>query len=128
MARVKSTGLSRRSVRCRSRRQHRSSVGRRYSRYTDQGRQDQFKNHVLHQAVPAFHQGRRAISRAKQELEDKRHRLQLPKANPTDAAGAVARMEIRTWLRSLPQAERDKLTRDENIDQEIRAAIIEAPR
>jgi len=37
-------------------------------------------------------------------------------------------MEIRTWLRSLPQAERDKLTRDENIDQEIRAAIIEAPR
>src|SRR5262245_47373864 len=27
------------------------------TRYTDQGRQDQFKNHVLHQAVPVFSSG-----------------------------------------------------------------------
>jgi hypothetical protein len=97
------------------------------TRYTDQGRQDQFKNHVLHQAVPVFQLGRRAISRAKQELADMRGRLQLPKADPTDAAGAIARMEIRTWLRSLPQAERDKITRSENIDPQIRSAILEAP-
>ncbi|MGY4312862.1 hypothetical protein [Bradyrhizobium sp. JR3.5] len=106
------------------------SIGRQLAadtRYTDQGRQDQFKNHILHQAVPAFHQGRRAISSAKLELEEKRGRLQLPKADPTDAAGAIARMEIRTWLRGLPQGERDKITGPDKIDPQIRAAILEAP-
>src|SRR4051812_40860576 len=97
------------------------------TRYTDQGRQDQFANHVLHQAVPEFHQGRRAISRARQELQDMRSRLQLPKPDPTDAAGAISRMEIRTWLRGLPQGERDKITRAEKLDPQIQAAIIEAP-
>lgn len=97
------------------------------NRYTDQGRQDQFANHVLHQAVPEFHQGRRAIARAKQELQDMRGRLQLPKPDPTDAAGAIARMEIRTWLRTLPQGERDRITRAEKLDPQIQAAIIEAP-
>jgi hypothetical protein len=56
-----------------------------------------------------------------------RNRLMLPKADPTDAAGAIAKMEIRTWLRGLPQGERDKITRAENIDPQVRAAIIEAP-
>ncbi|MGY4260112.1 hypothetical protein ACVI1L_007180 [Bradyrhizobium sp. USDA 4516] len=96
------------------------------TRYTDQGRQDQHRSHILNQAVPVFHQGRRAISRAKQELDDMRSRLQLPKADPADAAGAIAKMEIRTWLRGLPQAERDKITRAENLDPQVRAAIIEA--
>ncbi|MCP3459630.1 hypothetical protein [Bradyrhizobium sp. CCGUVB23] len=97
------------------------------SRYTDQGRQDQFKSHVLHQAVPVFHQGRRVISKARQDLEDMRNRVQLPKADPTDAAGAIALMEIRTWLRGLPQAERDKITRAENIDPQVQTAILESP-
>jgi hypothetical protein len=97
------------------------------TRYTDQGRQDQFKNHVLHQAVPVFHQGRRAISRARQELEEMRGRLQLQTGDPTDAAGAIARMEMRTWLRGLPQSERDKITIAEDIDPQLRAAILEAP-
>ncbi|MGY2920556.1 hypothetical protein [Bradyrhizobium sp. USDA 3262] len=97
------------------------------ARYTEAGRQDQHRNHLLHRAVPVFHQGRRAISKAKQELDEMRGRLQLPKVDPTDAAGAISRMEIRTWLRSLPQGERDKITRGENIDPNIRTAIIDAP-
>ncbi|MCP1835119.1 hypothetical protein J2R76_003455 [Bradyrhizobium sp. USDA 4532] len=96
------------------------------TRYTVQGRQDQYRDHILHQAVPVFHQGRRAISRAKQELDRMRARLQLPKADPADAAGAIAKMELRTWLRGLPQVERDKITRAENLGPQVRAAIIEA--
>ncbi|MCP1915908.1 hypothetical protein J2R96_008388 [Bradyrhizobium elkanii] len=97
------------------------------NRYTEQGRQDQHRNHILHQAVPAFHDGRRAISRAKQELDEMRNRFTLPKSDPADAAGAIARMEIRTWLRGLPQDERDKITRADNIDPQIRTAVLEAP-
>ena len=97
------------------------------TRYTDQGRQDQFKSHVLQQAVPVFQQGRRTISRAKRELEDMRARLQLPKVDAADAAGAIARMEMRTWLRGLPQSERDKITIADDIDPQLRAAILEAP-
>jgi hypothetical protein len=72
-----------------------------------------------------FHQGRRAISRARQELEEMRGRLQLPKNDPTDAAGAAARKEIREWLRGMSQSERDKITRSENIDPQIRAALLD---
>ncbi|MGX1354537.1 hypothetical protein AB7M49_008162 [Bradyrhizobium elkanii] len=106
------------------------SIGRQLradARYTKQGQQDQHRNHILHQGVPVFHQGRRAISKAKQELDEMRNRLQIPKADPTDAAGAIARMEIRTWLRSLPQGERDKISRADDIDPQIRMAIIEKP-
>ncbi|MDN4988837.1 hypothetical protein QY049_37460 [Bradyrhizobium sp. WYCCWR 13022] len=106
------------------------SAGRQLSadtRYTEQGRQDQHRSLILNQGVPVFHQGRRTISRARQELDEMRSRLQLPKVDPADAAGAIARMEIRTWLRGLPQGERDKITRSENIDPQIRSAIIEAP-
>ncbi|MHC2334480.1 hypothetical protein [Bradyrhizobium sp. USDA 4454] len=106
------------------------SIGRQLqadARYTEQGRQDQHRNHILHQGVPVFHQGRRAIAKAKQELDEMRNRLQLPKPDPTDAAGAIARMEIRTWLRGLPLAERDKISRAEDIDPMIRMAIIEKP-
>ncbi|MCW2110270.1 hypothetical protein [Bradyrhizobium elkanii] len=106
------------------------SIGRQLqadARFTEQGREDQHRSHILNKGVPIFHHGRRTISRARQELDEMRGRLTLPKADPTDAAGAIARMEIRTWLRSLPQGERDKVTRAENVDPQIRAAIIEAP-
>jgi hypothetical protein len=54
-------------------------------------------------------------------------RLTLPKADPTDAAGAIGRMELRNWLRSLPQAERDRITIADDIDPGLRAAILDGP-
>src|SRR6476620_3250185 len=45
----------------------------------------------------------------------------------TDAAAAIARMEIRTWLRELSQAERDAVTESSSLDPQIRQAIMEAP-
>src|SRR4051812_2944311 len=42
-------------------------------------------------------------------------------------ANRFCQSSVRTWIRGLPQDERDKITRQENIDPLIRAAIIEAP-
>ncbi|WP_256807774.1 hypothetical protein [Bradyrhizobium sp. Bra64] len=96
-------------------------------RYTEDGARDQFRNHILRDSVPALHRGRMAVNRARQELDQKRATLQLPKGEPTDAAAAIRRMGIQTWLRSLSQQERDNVTRAENIDPMIREAILEVP-
>src|SRR4051812_2758683 len=60
-------------------------------RFTEEGARDQFRKHVLRDSVPAFHRGRMTISRARQELDQKRAMLQLPKGEPTDAAAAIRR-------------------------------------
>lgn len=96
-------------------------------RYTEEGARDQFRSHILQESVPAFHRGRLAINRARQELDQKRATLRLPAGDPTDAAAAIRRMGIQTWLRSISQDERDKITRAENIDPQIREAILEVP-
>lgn len=96
-------------------------------RFTEDGAKEEFRNHVIRNAVPIFHKGRRALQQAQQQLADMRAKLQPPKPDPADAATAIAKLEIRTWLRSLPQAERDKITGASNLDPQIRAAIVEAP-
>jgi hypothetical protein len=96
-------------------------------RFTADGAKDEFRRHVLSAAVPVFHRGRRAIQQAQQQLAEKRTKLQPPKPDPADAAGAIARMEIRTWLRGLSQAERDAITEPSSLDPQIRQAIMEAP-
>lgn len=42
--------------------------------------------------------------------------------------GAIKRMEIRGWLRSLSQSERDKITQASELDPQIKQAVIESPR
>ena len=95
--------------------------------FTPAGIQKQAVDFAFREVVPGHQKGRHAIQRAKQEVAARRERLIPPKSDPADAAGAISRMEIRTWLRGLPQGERDKVTRAENIDPQISAAIIEAP-
>jgi hypothetical protein len=52
----------------------------------------------------------------------------LPTIAPTDAAGASADVEIRSWLRSLPPVERDKtLANLDKIDARILNAVARAP-
>lgn len=96
-------------------------------RFTEDGRRDEFRKHVLAQAVPTFIRGRKMIAQARKELADQRAKLQPPKADPADAATAIAKMEIRTWLRGLSNDERAKLTAPDVIEPAIRTAIVEAP-
>ncbi len=99
------------------------------TRYTDAGAEEQFASFVFAELIPVFAKGRHTVEQGQQALADMRAKLRLPKADPTDAAGAIERMEIRTWLRTLPQAERDKITRPgpSALDPQIRQAIIEMP-
>jgi hypothetical protein len=96
-------------------------------RFTDAGAKEEFRKHVLTNAIPVFYRGRMTIQKAQAELAEKRVKLQPQKPDPTDAAAAIARMEIRTWLRGLPQAERDAVTESSSLDPQIRQAIMEAP-
>jgi hypothetical protein len=50
---------------------------------------------------------RQQIEAARREASEMRSKLKLEPADKTDLAGAMRRAELRDWLRSKPQAERD---------------------
>src|SRR3954454_12710268 len=65
---------------------------------------------ALGEAVPSLHRSRQTIKNAKSELAELRARVKPPASDNTDLVSAMLRAEMRDWLRSKPQAERDKIT------------------
>jgi hypothetical protein len=94
---------------------------------TDIGRQKQIKEAIFRDTVPAMHRGRIELAKARQEVEKRRAALAPPKADPADAAAAVRRQEIRTYLRGLDDKAREAFVRKSKADAEITMAIIEQP-
>jgi hypothetical protein len=94
---------------------------------TDVGRQKQIKESIFRETVPAMHRGQIELAKARQEVETRRAALIPPKADPTDAAAAVRRQEIRAFLRGLDDKGRDAFLKKSKGDAEVTQAIIEQP-
>jgi hypothetical protein len=97
-------------------------------KYTDAG--------VIEQLIPAavdearrLRRGQNAAARAKAELVKRRNGMRLKEPDRTNPAAAIERMEIRSWLRSLSQDERDRLFLGggERVDPAVIEAVISAP-
>jgi hypothetical protein len=74
-----------------------------------------------------MHRGRIELAKARQEVETRRAAMAPPKADPADAAGAVRRQEIRTFMRGLDDKGRDAFLKKSKGDAEVVQAIIEQP-
>jgi hypothetical protein len=98
-------------------------------RYTDAGRKDHLLEFAAKELAVSLHRGRQTIARAKQDLAEHRSKLQPPKPDKTDVAGAILRQEIRSWLKGMGIEEQSKLfaERGTNLDPDIALAIAEAP-
>ena len=84
---------------------------------------------VLTDAVPALHQGRTVIQKARAEVAERRSKLKVEGPDPSDIAAAFRRMEIRTRLREMKP---DELTKyfaryGDDLPTEIAQAVTELP-
>lgn len=100
-------------------------------RFTPDGVRDDLLNFVLNDdyVVPALHQGRMAIKKARAEITDRRSNLTIESPDKADVAAAFRRMEIRTRLRELKP---DELTQyfaryGDNLPTEVAQAVTELP-
>jgi hypothetical protein len=82
----------------------------------------------MSEAVPTLHRARQTIKNAKAELSELKAKVKPLATDKTDLVSAMLRAEMRDWLRSKPQAERDKITSDpEKLDPQIAQAVMEMP-
>jgi hypothetical protein len=99
------------------------------SRFTPDGVRDDLRKFVLSDAVPALHQGRTTIAKARAEVAERRSKLKVEGPDKTDVAAAFRRMEIRTRLNNMKP---DELTNyfaryGDNLPTEIAQAVTELP-
>jgi hypothetical protein len=99
------------------------------SRFTPDGVRDDLLKFVLNDAVPALHQGRTTIAKARAEVAESRSKLKIEGPDKTDIAAAFRRMEIRTRLNNMKP---DELTNyfaryGDNLPTEIAQAVTELP-
>ena len=99
------------------------------SRFTTDGVRDDLTKFVLSDAVPALHQGRTTIAKARAEVAERRSKLKIEGPDKTDVAAAFRRMEIRTRLNNMKP---DELTNyfarfGDNLPTEIAQAVTELP-
>ena len=98
-------------------------------RFTPDGVRDDLLKFVLNDAVPALHQGRTMIAKARAEVTERRSKLKIEGPDKTDIAAAFRRMEIRTRLNNMKP---DELTSyfaryGDNLPAEIAQAVTELP-
>jgi hypothetical protein len=83
------------------------------SRFTPDGVRDDLLKFVQTDAVPVLHRGRTTIKKARAEVAERRSKLKVQGPDPSDAAAAIRRMEIRTRLREMkPNEQRNYFARD----------------
>ena len=97
-------------------------------KFTEAGIAEDAKQFALTRLAPMLHRGRQAIAQARREAEEQRSKLTLKPPDKSDLVGAMRRQEMRTWLRSLPDKERNRyVAQVDRLDPEMALAITESP-
>jgi hypothetical protein len=98
-------------------------------RFTPEGARADALQFAAQQLSPVFHRGRHQIAAAKREAAELRSKVKLQPADKTDLVSAMLRAEMRDWLRSKPQAERDAYIREnaETLEPQMALAVMEMP-
>lgn len=99
------------------------------SRFTPDGVKDDLLKFVLNEAVPALHQSRMTIRKAKDEVAERRGKLKLAGPDKSDIAGALRRQEIRQRLSAMKPDEQSAYfgKYGDNLPAEVAVAVVELP-
>jgi hypothetical protein len=99
------------------------------SRFTPEGVRDDLLKFVLNDAVPALHQGRVTIRKAKDEVAERKGKLKLSGPDKTDLVAAMRRQEIRAHLNTMkPEKQAEYFLKNgDNLPAEVSQAIVELP-
>jgi hypothetical protein len=98
-------------------------------KFTREGARDDVLNHALNSLIPDLHKARLTIKRAKAEVAERKSKLKIEGPDPSDIAAAFRRMEIRTRLREMKDAEQREYFAKygDNLPSEVAAAVLELP-
>lgn len=97
-------------------------------RFTPEGRREQLFEFAVKDLAPALKKGRNVVERARQDLADRKSKLQPPKADPSDVAGAMLRREIREWLGRMDvSAQAEFFAKNRDLNPDIALAVLEVP-
>lgn len=98
-------------------------------KFTREGARDDVLNHALNNLIPDLHKARMTIKRAKAEIAERRSKLKVEGPDKADIAAAFRRMEIRTFLREMKDAEQPEFfaKHSDNLPAEVVAAVLEMP-
>jgi hypothetical protein len=98
-------------------------------RFTPDGARADALQFAAQQLSPVFHRGKHQIAAAKREAAELRSKVKLQPTDKTDLVSAMLRAEMRDFMRSKPQAERDAYIREnaDNLDPQMALAVMEVP-
>lgn len=96
-------------------------------RFTPEGAKQDVRSFVMKDLVPVFKRGRVTLEMAKREAETIKSKIKLAAPDKSDFVGALHRAELRDFLRSKPQKERDEyIGRNiDRLDPQLALAMIE---
>src|SRR5262245_727492 len=70
-------------------------------RFTAEGVKDDALQFAMSNLIPVLHRSRNTIKKAKAEVADRKSKLKVEGPDKSDVAGAIRRMEIRSFLRDM---------------------------
>jgi hypothetical protein len=107
----------------------RKAESARSGKFTAEGLKVDALQFAAEQLSPIFHRGKHQIAAAKREATELRSKVKLQPADKTDLVAAMLRAEMRDFLRSKSQADRDVYIREnaERLDPQMALAVMEVP-
>ena len=74
-------------------------------KFTHEGARDDVLNHALNNLIPDLHKAQLTIKKATADVAERKSKLKIEGPDKSDVAAAFRRMEIRTFLREMKDAE-----------------------
>ena len=96
-------------------------------KYSELGYREEVRALALDNVVPILKRNEATIRAAYRELQARKARLALPKPDPTNAAEASIRSEMRALLRERSPAQAMQLLVSADVDPRMIQAVLEAP-
>jgi hypothetical protein len=106
-----------------------TQINKTSGKFTRDGAREDVLNYAMNTLIPSLHKARMTIKRAKAEVTERKSKLTVEGPDPSDIAAAFRRMEIRTRLREMKDAEQREYFAKYggNVPSEVAAAVLELP-
>ena len=98
-------------------------------KFTPEGVKDDALKFALNSLIPDLHKARMTIKKAKADVAERKSKLKIEGPDKSDVAAAFRRMEIRTFLREMKDAEQPEFfaKHSDNLPAEVAMAVLEMP-
>lgn len=91
------------------------------------GRAEELRNFAKNDTVGVMRRSQNIVKSMRADLQGSRNKLRVPKPDKSDVAGAILRMDMRTWLKDMNRGELMGALLDKDTPIELLQAAYEVP-